>query len=83
MINPSLAATYLRDHATPINITKCKPPDVSDFENYLETVSHSSCGPDGIPYLAWKRLGDLGVDILFDVEFSPYQLAWTCPFFPR
>ena len=33
----------------------------------VSNSSRSAPGPDGIPYLAWKRLGDLGIDVLFDV----------------
>ena len=28
--------------------------------------AHSTPGPDGIPYLAWKRLAALGCDVFFD-----------------
>ena len=35
-------------------------------------TSSSAPGPDGVPYLAWRRLGALAVDTLFDaaVELS-------------
>ena len=31
----------------------------------IEVARESSPGPDGVPYKAWKVLGDLGVDVLF------------------
>ena len=31
----------------------------------IKIAKESSPGPDGIPYKAWKKLGDLGVDVLY------------------
>ena len=35
-------------------------------EAAIRHSNNSSPGPDGIPYAAWRRLGDEAVDILFD-----------------
>ena len=40
-------------------------PTEQDVEEYLERVSHSSCGPDGIPYIAWLKAGKLAFRTLF------------------
>ncbi|CAK0869911.1 unnamed protein product, partial [Prorocentrum cordatum] len=37
----------------------------SDVEEAVKSASHSAPGPDGAPFLAWKRLGSVAVDILF------------------
>ena len=36
------------------------------IEKAVRRASRSSPGPDGIPYAAWKRLGKVGTDILFE-----------------
>ena len=37
-----------------------------DVYQAIESSPNSRPGPDGIPFLAWRRLGPLGVDIIFD-----------------
>ena len=36
----------------------------------ISKAPKSMLGPDGIPYVAWKLLGDLGVDILYAVQMA-------------
>ena len=38
----------------------------ADVRRALALAGSSSPGPDGIPYSAWKKLGPLGVDVLFE-----------------
>ena len=33
----------------------------------IKRSNNSAPGPDGLPYNAWRVLGDLGVNVLFDV----------------
>eukprot|EP00959_Pyramimonas_sp_CCMP1952_P013331 281131-Pyramimonas_sp.AAC.1 len=44
----------------------------SDIRRAVSLTTSSAPGPDGVPYLAWRRLGALAVDTLFDaaVELS-------------
>ena len=37
-----------------------------DVEKAIKASSDTMPGPDGIPYAAWRALGPLGIDILFD-----------------
>ena len=41
------------------------PPSIDDIAEDLHSRPDSAPGPDGIPYKAWQRLGDLGCDVLF------------------
>jgi len=41
-------------------------PDVEDMRRTIKCSGKSAPGPDGIPYLAWRRLGNLGLDVLFE-----------------
>ncbi len=36
------------------------------FGKAVSQTSRSSPGSDGLPYVAWRRLADLGVDVLFN-----------------
>ena len=51
------------------------------MEEAVKSASHSAPGPDGVPFLAWKRLGSVAVDILFraasdmSAEGGPERLA--------
>ena len=36
-----------------------------DISKAIAMTSQSAPGPDGVPYSAWRRLGDLAVDVLF------------------
>ncbi len=36
-----------------------------DVRNAVRMSGSSAPGPDGIPYRAWRRLGPLGIDVLF------------------
>ena len=38
-----------------------------DVEHAVTASTSSAPGPDGVPFLAWRRLGPLGIDILHDV----------------
>lgn len=38
----------------------------ADVQRAVDASPNSACGPDGIPFLAWRRLGRLGVDALYD-----------------
>ena len=38
-----------------------------DVEKAIKTSTDSMPGPDGIPYLAWRALGQFSIDRLFDV----------------
>ena len=38
----------------------------SDIEDVIGTANNSMPGPDGIPYMAWRALGQFGVQLLFD-----------------
>lgn len=38
-----------------------------DVGNAIRTSRNSAPGPDGIPYMAWRTLGDLATDALWDV----------------
>ena len=38
-----------------------------DVEAAIARTSRSAPGPDGIPYSAWRALGPLGVEVLYDV----------------
>ena len=37
-----------------------------DIKKAIERASRSATGPDGIPYEAWKRLGGLATDVLWE-----------------
>ena len=39
----------------------------ADIAKAIERTARSAPGPDGIPYLAWRNLGSLAVDVLFQV----------------
>ena len=39
----------------------------TDVEEAIRSSGNSSPGPDGIPYLAWRSLGELGIQTLWDV----------------
>ena len=57
----------------------------SDVRQAVEQSGDSAAGPDGIPYLAWRRLGNLGVDVLFAVAQQLEQDSGTaaiCEAFP-
>ena len=47
----------------------------SDVQRAIALTTFSAPGPDGIPYLAWRRLGPLAASILFDAaeELSQEQ----------
>ena len=38
-----------------------------DVARALRLAGNSRPGPDGVPFAAWRRLGDLGLDVLFGV----------------
>ena len=38
-----------------------------DMHRAIKHSGSSSPGPDGIPYLAWRSLGGLGTNCLYDV----------------
>ena len=40
------------------------------MENTIKTFAKSSPGPDGVPFQAWKSIGELAVDVLWDVAKS-------------
>jgi len=40
-------------------------PDKEDMSKTIKHTGKSAPGPDGIPYLAWRLLGDLARDVLF------------------
>jgi hypothetical protein len=40
-------------------------PSEADMMKTIRRSGKSAPGPDGIPYLAWRRLGQLGQDVLF------------------
>jgi len=44
----------------------CWVPSRCDMAKGIRAASKSAPGPDGIPYAAWRALGDLGVDILYE-----------------
>ena len=50
----------------------------SDVRQAVEQSGDSAAGPDGIPYLAWRRLGNLGVDVLFAVAQQLEQDRHGC-----
>ena len=37
-----------------------------DIRRAVRCSSNSRPGPDGVPYLPWRRLGPLGIDLLFE-----------------
>ena len=39
-------------------------PSSAGFQAFLRRAPHSACGPDGIPYSAWRAAGDSGVQTL-------------------
>ena len=41
--------------------------DKEHIKQAITIAKESAPGPDGIPYRAWKKLGDLAVDVLHDV----------------
>ena len=53
----------------------------------LQLSNNSAPGPDGVPYAAWRRLGDTAVDILYDAfgelcgEDAEERLQVDCPNF--
>jgi len=42
----------------------------SHVRESVENCRDSSPGPDGVPYRAWKKLGDLGVDALYEAAVA-------------
>ena len=73
-----------RDHSPP-NAGSLRPPlrldpdswEVThqDIEQALEISSNTKPGPDSIPYGAWRALGKLAVDILYDVTSTLSQAS--------
>ena len=56
-----------------------------DISSAISCTSTSAPGPDGIPYVAWRRLGSLGCDVLFEAaqvleaEDGRRHLEDACP----
>ena len=48
----------------------CWIPSREDLAKVVQAASKSAPGPDGIPYSAWKALGELGVNILYDMAMT-------------
>ena len=41
-----------------------------DVRRAIQCSGDSAPGPDGIPYCAWRSLGDIGIDILWSVAHA-------------
>ena len=46
------------------DFSRCQPTGSAAFGRFFWKVKHSPPGPDGLPYEAWQRSGDLGLQIL-------------------
>ena len=64
----SAARSLLKRYAASVcwDWSKGTVPGTDSFASFLEFVKHSAPGEDGVPYAAWKALGEEGVDILFN-----------------
>ncbi|CAK0894134.1 unnamed protein product, partial [Prorocentrum cordatum] len=64
-IEPAAIAQALRDHWG--EVFKARPLSRSLRRRWLG-ADRRARGPDGLPFVAWKRLGPLAVDVLFAVH---------------
>ena len=69
-VDLSGARDFLKRFATRFDTSSVSPPSKQNLRDFLELVSDSAPGPDGIPYSAWKAAGETGVETLYQICLS-------------
>ena len=64
-IDEEKAQEVLNKYGRPFDFALITPPSIADYELIARTLPHSTPGPDGIPYSAWKAAGKHGATSLF------------------
>ena len=77
-VDLALASDVLSRWATPLKWDLAKNIDSSSYVTFLNKVSHSAPGPDGIPYASGRAAGTLAADALW--EFGIWVKMGNRPF---
>ena len=59
------AKQFIQDNVIPLLLKEDKIPRSDHIKGFLRIAKLSTPGPDGIPYAAWKAVGEMGTDALY------------------
>ncbi|CAK0838272.1 unnamed protein product [Prorocentrum cordatum] len=63
---------YLEKHIVPYDCTDMDSPTLGEMKNLISRLNNSAPGPDGIPYMAWKRIPS-SAQLMLDVAIEIVQ----------
>ena len=55
---------YLRSYTKKLNLALCSCPSLADVRGALSRTNDSACGPDGVPFAAWRAVTTLSAPLL-------------------